>query len=343
MAMTLFTRRDDNGDKALLAAQGRRDSIANRLRGAEASVTSARDAVAALAARDADDSALDTALATKRAAEDKANALASALVTANGEVAELQAQVDAVADKKLRVETSGATLQINDDVQAAGVVLIEAANDLYRKCHRAADLVLDAGPLAGFAANISRETPAALDMIGQVLRHRAEQVMLGQVPAALPMPEAERAPPRLALVAPPPVERVFAMKHLRFTDAAGNQRRICKMNSIDLPAQHAKLALQRGWAIPIDDKRVRGLSGAYGSQIPILSWCIDLDNPDGEAPDTDADTNPAVTTQPRAFGFGAFETPVIGPAKPARYQPLPPAEPVPMAATRSAPTADDEG
>jgi len=339
--MALFARRGSDDDRIardLAAAIAKRENLEARLATAEAEVTGSRANVDKLARDAADDGELDEALSRKRKAEDKASALTVALGAARQVVADLEAKAAAIADKKLRGETSTAIERIAVELQSAGKNFEEAASRLTDAARRASDITPDSHALTAYAMSAATEVAPAVSMIGDVLRHQAALVLNGTAKAALPMPE--KVAPRPQLVrSTPELERVFAMRHLKYTDANGELRRFPKMNPADLPPEHARRALANAWAIAINDQRVKGLAGIYGQQIPDDHWCSDVGTGEAAAlPLTDVGA-PGRTIAPpiKHSAFGAFE-PLPGVGKPytikVATQPL---EPMPMAASRTMP------
>jgi hypothetical protein len=334
MALFSKTTPETKVGRDLETAVAKRADLDKRLQTAKAKAIEAKVQAEALAADGADDAKLTAIETEMRAYADRAATLIAALATITGDIATLEAEISAIRDRETRVATAAAIEQIAADLQQSGARYAAAAIDLATKARRASDITIDAGPLASYATNAATEVPPAVSMISEVLRHHAVMVADGSAKAALPMPE--QPAPKPQSVAPPPVERVFALKHLRFTDANGNVMRVPKMHPVDLSPAHAAIALKRAWAVPLNDSRVRGLNGAYGAQIPPDHWCENLDDPDGAKPAAET-----VATPSRAFGHGQFEPhPRIG--KPYTVVvPTTPAEPLATAGTRSLPQQPD--
>jgi len=340
--MGMFGRRtseDDRTARDQAAAISKRDGLAERLAAAEIEIAGSRAAVDKLARDAADDSELDAALSRKRIAEDKAAALAAALANASKVVADLEAQAAAAADKRTRAATAQAIEQIARNLETLGAEFDNVCTRYAAEAKRAADIVLDAAPLASYLATAATETRPAGVMLGEVLRHQAALVLNGTAKAALPMPE--KTPPRPRLVEAPKLERVFAMKHLCFTEPDGTLRRHPKMTFVDLSPEHARRALSLAWAIPMNDERARKLNGAYGTQIPVLAWCCDLNSGQAAASQVvDVTPSRAVAPPMKSQGFGNFEPMDRG--KPFNILvPTTAAEPMPAAASRSLPAGDD--
>jgi hypothetical protein len=273
--MALFTRDSPETKitRDLEVAVGKQHDHEKRLRLAEAKLVECLTAVEQ--AHDAGDDKLDIALANKRAAEDKVAALIKWLAQDEKAVADLQEKADKIADGKMRVATAAAIEQIVVDLIEAGKIYNTGAAELTAAARRASDVALDAHGLVAFSMNTAAEIPAAVSMIAEVLRHRAAQTLNGSAPSGLPMPE--QIPTKAKPVEPPSLERVFLIKHVKFTDADGNLHRLPKINVSDLLPEHAARALKHTWAIAMSDPRVKQLGGSYGAQIPPVHLCEDLD------------------------------------------------------------------
>lgn len=300
MALFGARREDDRAARDLQSAITKRDDLDRRLKSAETRVVECRDAAHTLARDGADDKALDVAEAALRAAQDRVATLTVALGDLRKDVAGLEAVINAANDKRERAATAAAIERIALDLVEAGKTFDEAAARLAAAARRASDIVLDANGLTAYALNAAAEVPAAISMINDVLRHRAVLVINGSAPAALPQPEKPQTRP--VLVEAPKLERVFAIRHLRFTDSDGIIRRAPKMHAVDLKPEHASRAISRALAIRIDDPRVKQLSGTFGAQLPNLSWCVNLDS-DEAATDAPVDTTPSSTAPIRHSMF----------------------------------------
>jgi hypothetical protein len=263
-----------NPTKALDAARVSRDKLTQRLTDAEANVQIKRSAAQALARSGADDSALDKAEAILRAAQDRVSTLAAALVETNAELAVLEADQAAAADKAQRADTAD---KIKDDaarlIEAAKMfddgakALAEIATDI-------ATFVPDAAGLAVFAASVRSEVPPALDLLHSVMQSFAQSVLAGSAPAKLPSPAPVAAPVLLA----PPTTRVFSTKPVTWTDHGGTRQTAHAWLDLDMPPTVATKALKIAAAVPMNSPvRNTKLGFARTSAKPKPSDCVNLD------------------------------------------------------------------
>jgi hypothetical protein len=126
-----------------------------------------------------------------------------------------------------------------------------------------------------FAMNAKAEVPAAVKMIAGILRDRARATLAGTAPAALP--KAEQAAPAVSVPPPPTTQRVFLVRHVKWTDQAGQLRLAPAMHDADLPPAVATRALKSGAALALSDTRRKQLGGSKPPRRPNPDHCESLD------------------------------------------------------------------
>ncbi len=271
-------------ERNLAAACSTRDKLAERLKAAELAVTERQAAAQQLARDAADDAALDVAEAASRNASERVATLSAALAETKQEVARLERERDDLADRKLRAETAAAIEAMADEIVKAGAAFDAGATQLVESSSRVAAIVLDGHGLQAFAMNARAEVPAAVAMIAKLLQDCARATIAGTAPAALPqaapVPEPEQPPP------PPRTEQLFLMRHVKWTDAAGQLRFGPQFVDAELPPEAAARALKSGAAIVMTDPRRKQLHGTKAPRLPDPSWCLDLDQ-DPASPTTE--------------------------------------------------------
>lgn len=302
-----------------------RDEQASRLKDDEAKAAVCGVAVDKLTRDLADDSRLDDALAKARDAEGKVTSRRKALADASARIADLGAQAAAAADKRQRAETAQAIEQIAIRLQQAGATFEQAAAGLAAASREAAAVVLDAGPLVGYAQSAGVEVKPAVDMVATVLRHRAVLTINGSAPAALLLPEQPVAPRPQRAALPPTTMRLFLTQPLSWYDENGERHRAAAMNDAELPLPLVAKARAIGAAHDMTSQERKQLHGSKTSAPPEWHHCRWLNE------------NPKAPTKVAPIQRSMFE-PLPGVARP--YTMTIPVQPVePMAATRS---MDDE-
>jgi hypothetical protein len=330
--MALFQPK--NPDTKLTSAIARRSDIEARLKAAEVRVTDARNVAHGLARDGADDRALDVAEAALRAAQDRVGTLTAALADIRRDVAALEAEAAAIADKKMRAATAVEIEKIAASLQEAGADFIEAAARLADISGRAGVVVADATALANYCAGAAGEVPAAVDMVGSLLRNRAAATIAGSAPAAMPSPAAP--PPKLTVVASEPTEEVFLIKNAKYRGNDGKTICLGSHRRHVLPVKIARRALAVNAALPLSDKRCADLQGLHGMIQPNADACLALDDGTyGNAPAPKA-------AGPAPVLHSAFEPhPNVG--KPFTMRvPVQPVEPLALAAGARSMSDDDE-
>jgi hypothetical protein len=276
--LAIFQRRGDPAAKLQRDLEGKlkdklslRDEKAEQLRAAESKLAECRANVEALAV-ESDETALDSALQARRAAEDKVAALEGASVKIGNEITDLEAQVEQIVDQRMRSETSAAVSAMADRLEAAQIANEAAAKELEAAAREAGLLIPEAVAVAEFTRSAIDQLPAAIAQVTGLLRGYAKGVLAGHGKASLPKPAPE--PPKLQIVPSEPTTNLFVMRNIRYV-ASGREVVCCGRNRRhDLPARIAELALSSGAAVPLSDrKRITDLEGTSGMLVPTPQAC----------------------------------------------------------------------
>jgi hypothetical protein len=338
--MPRFFERGDPAERAQrdLEAQlkskiEQRDTKGVQLQAAESTLGECRLSVEQLALG-ADEAALDRALQSRRAAEDKLAALRGAALKIGKEISDIEAQIDKVVDQRVRHETSQAVDAMSTRLSKAASTFDGAAKEL-EAAAREILIIPEAQAVAEFTKSMHTQIPVAVEMIVVGLKGHARGVLSGHAPASLPRP----APPpvKLAIVpAPEATVNIFALKNLKFVNREGGVTTICKNKRHDLPKALAELALSTNSALPLSDQqRIRDLEyNAPAFHVPDPSACTWLGEKGPETPVRSARPGgPPIHSSLTEF------TPMDrGPAYKVPFSRPP--EPEPMAAARSMPDDD---
>jgi hypothetical protein len=312
--MALFKSSDPTKTTAreLDAARANLARLKTKLADTEAAIVVHQDQARTAAAAGAEDSTLDKVEHAIRALQDRSATITSAISTVETQLAGLEAAHNAVADRTLREKTASEIELLTRRCVESGAALLKSAQAHAEYIAKIVPIVPEAGQVLHFALILSNELPAATELIARLARQHREQVLAGAAPPVLkPPPEPYVAPP----VAPrEPTQVVFALRSVRWRDAAGKQRLGTQFNDVELPVRLIGKGLKTGAVVPVTDERRRQYR-TQGGAPPRVENALDLDEP-SEQPNTT-----------EAIQHSAFERPTIGPPRVLR-----------VAATRSEPT-----
>jgi hypothetical protein len=311
----------------LKAKVDQRVDNAVRLQTAEAKLAEARSSVEALAL-ESDEAALDRALQSRRAAEDKLAALHGAAAKIGKEISAIEAQIDKVVDQRCRSETSAAVNTMADRVQRAAAAFDEAAKEMEAASNEAGPLIPEAQAVHQFVLDARTQLVPAVEMIVAALKAHARGVSSGHGPASLPRPAAPA--PKLAIVPPmPPDVNIFLLQNLKFV-AANGEIVVCGKNKRhDVPRPLAEKALAEHLALPLSDKRIRDLEYGANPLEPDEASCAWIGPPAKAKPPPKSTAAPVMSSH--------FEPLDRGPAYKVA---IPRVEPVAMG-SRNAPDVDE--
>jgi hypothetical protein len=236
------------------------------------------DAVAArqemLIAGDLDDQKLAAKL------QGSVDSAASALNGIADAVSALQNQIDS-AEKDLAVEQQRVERQAASESLAASVASIESKLEPWLTATRAfaeslqsiAHVRFEPGQIAAYIGGCAGQAEIALAVMLDDLRRMVPAIAGGHEP--IPRVPGVVVP---SVVAPPPVTiRLFALKAVKWTDAAGMERFIGKFNDVNLPEKAAVIAREKGVCIELTDPRRKQLKGMSPGHLD-RAWCTNLDD-----------------------------------------------------------------
>jgi hypothetical protein len=276
-----------NPEKALQrdidAAKANRDRLAAKLAESETAIIERRSTAQALARDGADDSMLDRAEAAIRSAQDRAATIAGAIADVEQQLMVLENNRAENEDRILREKTASEIELLARSVTTAAAALTAAAATLADCTVQAAVVVPEAAGLLNFAVICGNEIPQASDLTSKLLRQHAASVLVGSAPARLPKPPEPYVEP---VVERPKTTQLFALRSVRWRDAAGVQQLGQKFSDVNLTELAAVRALKSGACVPISDPLRRKHKG-WSTEIPRADLAFDLD------------ADPATEEQPR--------------------------------------------
>jgi hypothetical protein len=251
-------------------------TLTTRLSAADQAVIERQAEARKLARANVDEAALDTANGDVRKAQDRAATLAAALDEAKAAVSDLERQVAEQADKTLRTESAAKAMQLADECEAAPDDFDAAVNNILDVASRAGLIIYEAKGVEIFLSSAKTEIRIALELVANLLRSHASQILSGAAPAALPQPAAAPVP----MAAAPETVKVFTVKPIRWQDQgnAAFTRRHPAFSQIDLVPALAGRAIALDAAIAVDDPRVRTLSRSRSPAHAPLEECVCLDD-----------------------------------------------------------------
>jgi hypothetical protein len=200
--MELFKQKGDPASQ-LKAKKSQRDDNASRLKLAEGKLTECLATVERLAL-EADEGKLDTALANKRAVEDKLAALNAAAIKITKEIGDTEAEIAKAADQRTRAKTAEAIVTLAQQLDEAATAFNTAIRNLEAVLRECAPIVLDAHGCVAFAMGAKNELPPAIAVVLDELRRYRDGVLSGGYQASLPREAPE---PKLEIVKPAPPMR----------------------------------------------------------------------------------------------------------------------------------------
>jgi hypothetical protein len=215
---------------------------------------------------------LDAVEAKKRAAEDRGKTLTAAIAASDIQIAALQAEADAAADKKTRRVTATAVEQMAVDLEQFNAEFGVVMAKLESVTKVAGPVIYEVIGLAAFAANSKQQIPDAVVVITQQLRAHAAMVLDGTAPATI------RAPDSTEIIEPEPrplLDQIFTLNAVKYTDHNGALQHVGRGVDIEVPLACAERALRLGLACDVTDPR-RAQRKGWGGH-PERHWCVSLD------------------------------------------------------------------
>ena len=264
----------DSLKKELATLTGRRDRIIVKRDGAKSEVGEAESArLALLTESDVDDikaemkaqTRVDNARSTLDGFEAAIGALNAQIAATERKLAEELDRTEraAVADK---IEASAAAAEKTLTAIAALRASGEAFVPLKALCHDAREFI---EAIDSIAHQLERAATAAIaDARAQAGQVRAREMRI---------PNLRPEQPLSLLPAPQATEKVFAVKHLCWTDHAGKLQRGCQYHDANVPPAAAARAIELAAAVPIGSDQARKHRGVHEYKFPDLYRCVALD------------------------------------------------------------------
>jgi hypothetical protein len=342
MAISIFEKGDVDvqaqkaAESALRTKRRDRDNLAERLGISEVAVVSHRAKARELARDGGDDAAITKAEGKMRDAQDRVVTLSGAIGDVDKIIAGLEAQVEAIIDRRCRVATGEAVSAMASELEDAGREFASAARRLADAAGASGLLVPEGTALhQWYAPHVRDQLAPTVEIIVGALQGHARGVLEGRYPPSLPRPAPE--PVKLALVKPITTQNIFALRNLKYKNAQGGVTCIGKNKRHDVPEALAALAIASKVALPISERKL--IAELEQNAIPYLpdeSACSWLGEKGPEAPVRSArPVGPILssTFTPMDRG-GPYPAAFVRPAEP---------EPQPLAAAgaRNAPNVDE--
>jgi hypothetical protein len=249
-------------------------------------------------------------------------AVAACALTRDNFAKALAAQQVKVADAEQRqaaeraaVERKAASEKLARDLDA-----VERTLPSYLDAARAFTKALDelhhhfeSSQMSAFISNAASQVEVAGAFALQELRANVRAIADG----TMPMPPAKEVPAPVVVPEPAPeIRRVFALRQIKWKDAAGRQQYGQQYEDADLPLATAEMALRHGAVTRLDDDRRKQLRGARGGQHvnPNAVDLLDLDALEGWSGARHASFDPVASARITPFDRGIPERKISIPA-----------------------------
>lgn len=252
-----------------------RDDLVSRRTLAEAAAAAHRDKAVKLASDGGDDAALSAAETAMRREQDRVATLNDAITKTEAAIADLEREIAELADQRARSETVAAIHSVVERWATASAAFDAAMGQIVEVARESAIIVVDAHPLKVFLEAVQQQVKPEADLIVSVLEGHAKAVLAGTAPASLPKPTVSEP---LKVVERAPVERMFAMKTVRWLDADGVPQLADQYSDVDLTPVAASNGSRCNAVVPIDDLRCRDLRGVHGGRHANPHLALDLDD-----------------------------------------------------------------
>jgi hypothetical protein len=258
-------------------ARANRDRLAAKLFEAETSVTARRSQAQQLAYDDADGAVLARAQTALQAALGDVGTFGGALAKATALLAKLEGEHAELVDKRVRTSTAAEVAELATDLETTGSEVIVALAKMTTLAGSLARFNPDAVGLHTFLESSGWQIGPAVELVAEVTRLYARQVLEGSVPATLP--QSTPAPALPAVVAQPTTRHVFSVRNIKWSDEAG-LRVLAAGFECDLPPAAAERGLKTGAVTLIGSNAWRTLKGTRPITHPAPGRCESLDDGD---------------------------------------------------------------
>jgi hypothetical protein len=257
----------------LTAAKVRSDLLHQHLRAAQIAHDAAADARQAhLIDGDLSDAKTSTALQARVSVTESALAgIEAALAIIETSITDIQEQLNAERDAIAR--------KVASDALAADTAAVETMLGSWLTLTRNLAVgfsklnLFEASSISNCLINAAGEFELAGGLVLPDATRSAAAILTGQAP----IPAAPAAVIARIEEPPPPVTRVFAIKNVKWTNAAGFQQFSAAYFDADLPSLVAAQAISAGHAVAMDHPTRREMHGSRSIRHPNPQSCINLD------------------------------------------------------------------
>jgi hypothetical protein len=250
IAMSLFK---PDAEKTLQKNLDTAKSIAARLVTAKTLLAEHHATANELARDNADDATLDQAERRIRVAQIRVDALGAALTETDQQILQLEQELAADAGKKQREAAAFEIEKTAEGFASAAADTLTSLNALALHAEAMARFLPDAADLHSFASRARAELPGSIEMLLTLARRYTDAVLAGHNKATVPAPEAAAAEVQTQ---PAPTARIFTVRDVAWTDAAGTTETSGRYFDIDLPAETATRALRQEYLPCASETRV---------------------------------------------------------------------------------------
>jgi hypothetical protein len=268
IAMSLFKL---DAEKNLQKTLDATKSIAARLITAKTLLAEHHATAKQLARDNTDDATLDKAKNKISAAQIRIHSLSATLTETDQQILQLENDLTVAANMKHREATALEVEKIAEGFASAAADVVTSLAALALQAESMARFLPDAAGLHSFAVRAKAELPGSIEWLTMLIRAYADDVLAGHAKATLPQVEAA-APP-------PPTQRAFSVKPIKWTDASGTVQTQHAFFEVQLPPVVATRALRKGACVGMDHE-LRKREHGFGSKKakPDPADCIDLES-----------------------------------------------------------------
>jgi len=233
----------------------------------------------------------------------KVDSCTSRLAGLDAALGALQAQIAdverKVAAERAAIERAKAAEKLEHDLDE----IERALPDYLTAARRFADALelihfphYESREMAGFVRNGQAQVEIAAALALQELRGMVTAIRDGAAPIPAPKPSIEP----VAVTEPAPeTRRLFALRSVKWKDAAGRQCHGLQFTDVDLTPAAAQRGLRCGAVVPLTDPRRRELKGARGG-VHVNQNAIDIVDLDSEEATRPLHIDPIMASDPLA-------------------------------------------
>jgi hypothetical protein len=241
--LALFRSNDPAKDlqNDLNKAKADRSKRAAQLASAEAAIIASEAETRRLSSAGAEDAAIDAAKTNERTCIHRRDARQVAVADSDKEIAELQIDLADVVDQATRAATVAEIKVKMARFEAAGKALDSALKEMADIAGELAPSAPESGAISRYCASSAAEIPAAVELVKKVLTYHSACVARGEGSPTLRRPEPAYVEPAAAPA--PTTVQLFALRPIKWRDAAGARKVVQKFRDCELPPATAQRAL----------------------------------------------------------------------------------------------------